>query len=164
MNTEGLTTHIRKPEDCKDKQTKAYASDQAMVSIARVFYACGTVLAQCKNRKAQKGTTASSVTQLSPPSVWRIVRREFMLPTMCRHATSRSNPNWTTLACHVSAPRLSNKKRLERSAEIFRRLVADSMWEMKLWLHLQLRPRDYPWSAAQLKFVKRIWKLVQPCR
>ena len=33
-----------------------------------------------------------------------------MLPTMCRHATSRSNPNWTTLACHVSAPRLSNKK------------------------------------------------------
>ena len=39
MNAEGLTTRIQKPEYCKDKQTKAYAADQAIVSIAHVFYA-----------------------------------------------------------------------------------------------------------------------------
>ena len=133
-----LTTRMRKPEDCNDMQTKAYAADQAMASIAHVFYACGTVLAQFKNRKAQKGTTASSVTQLSPPSYITSSGMENSEEGVhvanhvqaCDHAVQSAKPEQSELDCFgLSSPRLSNKKRLEQSAEIFRRLVAeDEAW------------------------------------
>jgi hypothetical protein len=48
---EALLNRKRKPKDCKDKQAKAHAA-----------------IAHGKNHKAQKGTTASSVTQLLPSS------------------------------------------------------------------------------------------------
>jgi hypothetical protein len=51
VKMEALLNRKRKPKDCKDKQAKAHAA-----------------IAHGKNHKAQKGTTASSVTQLLPSS------------------------------------------------------------------------------------------------